>query len=768
MKKNYLVTGGAGFIGSNYVHRLLKRGEKVTIYDNFVRAGAPRNLEWLKKEFGENAFELIVGDIKDDKKISEAAKNADVIMHLAGQVAVTTSVINPRDDFESNALGTFNVLEAARASGRNPIFIYASTNKVYGGMDDVELYEEPTRWRYKDLVKGCPETQPLDFHSPYGVSKGAGDQYVHDYYRIYGLNTVVMRQSCIAESQTVLTPFGKKPISQIQIGDLVHSGWGWTRVKNILKTGIKPVRKITSIQGNSVILTEDHRMMRPHGLFSNRDFVFGDFIATLPEFNFTPCWHPITEQVLSKQEYIEAVQSRTADKRCWNEANKIATDFLPLTGDSLLAIAEIVGWLFGDGHLGIHTRQNREAPAYNVQFFGSEVELSEINQRMKWLGFSLSHIIRSSSVSELPNGHVVKGTSARIQQQTIPLFTLFELLGVPVGDKVRVDYLLPEWVVNGSKLVKRAFLRGFFGAELGKVQADSYLAPSFAQSKDVQFIENGRNWMNQLRMLISEFGIQTSYFEGLPETYKRGETIQMTVRLLGGKSMFPLLAEIGYAFSPQRSARLNELLYWLNTNTTPEFFEETIALKKADGHLIWDSIKSIEPLSEETVYDLEVEDDSHLFLAGGIQVSNCIYGPRQFGIEDQGWVAWFIIAAVMGKNITVYGDGKQVRDILHVDDLMNAYDLAIEKIDVAKGQVYNMGGGPDNVMSIWAEFGPKLEKFINNTIEVARGDWRPGDQKVFYADISKAEKELGWRPTINVERGVQMLFDWVKENKSLF
>ena len=295
----------------------------------------------MKKEFGENAFELIVGDIKDAEKIAEAAKNADVIMHLAGQVAVTTSVVNPRDDFEANALGTFNVLEAARASSRNPIFIYASTNKVYGGMDDVELYEEPTRWRYKDLVNGCPETQPLDFHSPYGCSKGTGDQYVRDYARMYDLPTVVFRQSCI-------------------------------------------------------------------------------------------------------------------------------------------------------------------------------------------------------------------------------------------------------------------------------------------------------------------------------------------------------------------------------------------------------------------------------------------YGPRQFGIEDQGWVAWFIIAAVMKRDITIYGDGKQVRDILHVDDLMNAYDLAVEKIDISKGQVYNMGGGPDNVMSVWAEFGPKLERYIGETIEVARGDWRPGDQKVFYADISKVEKELGWSPNINVERGVQMLFDWVKENKNLF
>ena len=339
--KQYLVTGGAGFIGSNYVHRLLKRGEKVTIYDNFSRGGAPRNLEWLKAEFGEKAFDVVVGDVRDSTRIAEAAKTSDVIVHLAGQVAVTTSVTNPRDDFEANALGTFNVLEAARASGRQPIVIYASTNKVYGGMEEVELFEEPTRWRYKDLISGCPETQPLDFHSPYGCSKGTGDQYVRDYARMYDLPTVVFRQSCI-------------------------------------------------------------------------------------------------------------------------------------------------------------------------------------------------------------------------------------------------------------------------------------------------------------------------------------------------------------------------------------------------------------------------------------------YGPRQFGIEDQGWVAWFIIAAVMGRNITIYGDGKQVRDILHVHDLIQAYDLAVEKIDVARGQVYNLGGGPSNVMSIWSEFGPRLEKLLGKKIEVGRGDWRPGDQRVFYADVSKAKNELGWEPTISVEQGVNMLFERVQETKNLF
>ena len=341
MTKTYLVTGGAGFIGSNYVRQLLSRGEDVVVFDNFSRGGAPRNLEWLEKTFGRDSFRLIRGDVRDASLVAEAARGSDVIVHLAGQVAVTTSVVNPRDDFENNALGTFNVLEGARLSGRNPIVIYASTNKVYGGMDDVQVVERGGRWEYENLPFGASETQPLDFHSPYGCSKGTGDQYVRDYARIYDLPTVVYRQSCI-------------------------------------------------------------------------------------------------------------------------------------------------------------------------------------------------------------------------------------------------------------------------------------------------------------------------------------------------------------------------------------------------------------------------------------------YGPRQFGVEDQGWVAWFVIAAVMGRPIAIYGDGKQIRDLLHVDDLIRAYDLAVDKIDAAAGQVYNLGGGPANTLSVWTEFGPLLEELLGRPIPVARGDWRPGDQRVFVADIRKTERELGWSPQVGVEEGVRQLFEWVRENKDLF
>ena len=341
MAKNYFITGGAGFIGSNYVNRLLERGERVTIYDNLSRAGAARNLAWLQDKFGAKAFQLVKGDVRDAELLLSASREAEAIIHLAAQVAVTTSVTNPREDFEINALGTFNVLEAARLNERKPIIIYASTNKVYGEMVDVKVVEDDTRWHYADLPMGCPETQPLDFHSPYGCSKGCGDQYVRDYARIYDLPTVVLRQSCI-------------------------------------------------------------------------------------------------------------------------------------------------------------------------------------------------------------------------------------------------------------------------------------------------------------------------------------------------------------------------------------------------------------------------------------------YGERQFGVEDQGWVAWMIIAAITGRTLTINGDGKQIRDILYVEDLLNVYDAAISKIEKIKGQVFNLGGGPKNTMSIWTEFGPMLEKMLGRKVPVQRSDWRPGDQKVFVADIRKAGAELGWTPKTGVAEGVGKLYSWVSENRKQF
>ena len=192
-----LITGGAGFIGCNYAAHLVKAGHTVTIYDNLSRAGSLKNLHWLRNQYDSRKLRFTQGDVRNADELIATIRDHDAVFHLAAQVAVTTSVANPREDFEVNALGTLNVLEAARLSDRPPLVVYASTNKVYGGMEDVQVVERPTRWEYADLPLGLSEKQPLDFHSPYGCSKGSGDQYVRDYARIYDLPTVVFRQSCI-------------------------------------------------------------------------------------------------------------------------------------------------------------------------------------------------------------------------------------------------------------------------------------------------------------------------------------------------------------------------------------------------------------------------------------------------------------------------------------------------------------------------------------------------------------------------------------------
>ena len=342
MVKKVLITGGAGFIGINAAAYFLSKGYQITIFDNFSRKGAKNNITWIKKEFGDGGLTIVKGDVRyDSNKLEELVKNTDLIIHLAGQVAVTTSVENPREDFEINALGTFNLLEAIRKSGNNPVLIYSSTNKVYGELEDLKILEQKTRYVFEDLPTGVSEERGMDFHSPYGCSKGSADQYVRDYSRIYGLNTIVFRQSCI-------------------------------------------------------------------------------------------------------------------------------------------------------------------------------------------------------------------------------------------------------------------------------------------------------------------------------------------------------------------------------------------------------------------------------------------YGPHQFGIEDQGWVAWFIIALSMGKNITIYGNGKQVRDILYIDDLVKAFDLAAKNITKTKGQIYNIGGGSKNTISVWFDFRSILEKLFGKKINPKFSDWRPGDQPVFISDIRKAKRDFGWEPLTNVQEGTKKLYDWVSSNIKLF
>jgi len=194
-----LVTGGAGFIGCNIADRLAGEGHQVIIYDSLARPGVERNLLWLEQRHGAR-IAPVIADIRDDAMLDRMVARAKAVFHMAAQVAVTTSLADPRRDFEVNALGTFTLLESARRCAAAPPVIFASTNKVYGGLEDLEFELAGNAYQPADAAlraHGIDESRPLDFHTPYGCSKGAADQYVLDYGRSFGVPTAVLRMSCI-------------------------------------------------------------------------------------------------------------------------------------------------------------------------------------------------------------------------------------------------------------------------------------------------------------------------------------------------------------------------------------------------------------------------------------------------------------------------------------------------------------------------------------------------------------------------------------------
>jgi CDP-paratose 2-epimerase len=196
MKPKMLITGGAGFIGSNAALYFARRGWSIRVLDDFSRPGSEENAVALARDV---PIEIYRGDIRRPEDLQTAMDGftPEAVLHLAAQVAVTTSVEDPRTDFEINALGTFNVLEAVRRLAPRARFLFASTNKVYGGLEGRRVELSNGRYRFAGGLAGISEEEALDFHSPYGCSKGAADQYVRDYGRIYGLRTCVVRQSCI-------------------------------------------------------------------------------------------------------------------------------------------------------------------------------------------------------------------------------------------------------------------------------------------------------------------------------------------------------------------------------------------------------------------------------------------------------------------------------------------------------------------------------------------------------------------------------------------
>lgn len=229
----FFVTGGCGFVGTNLSAEILRRGHQLTVLDNLSRHGTSENLKWLKTL---GAFEFVQADIRSAETVSKVVREftPDVIFHLAGQVAMTTSVADPRADFEINVGGTINVLEAARASAPQALITYSSTNKVYGDLETLTYEEEALRYVCREFPEGFDESFRLDFRTPYGCSKGAADQYMLDYARMYGLRTTVFRHSSI---------YGGRQFST------ADQGWiGWF-VQQALETRENPTRAPFQISG---------------------------------------------------------------------------------------------------------------------------------------------------------------------------------------------------------------------------------------------------------------------------------------------------------------------------------------------------------------------------------------------------------------------------------------------------------------------------------------------------------------------------------------
>ncbi len=194
-----LITGGCGFVGVNLADRLLKTGKRVMVYDNLSRTGVQNNLDWLQERYPES-LKVKVADVCDRDELADAIAYADTVFHFAAQVAVTSSLTDPFHDFEVNARGTLNILEAIRHSSHRPPIIFTSTNKVYGDLEDVHMKADAMRYSPETeniRLNGISEKRNLDFHSPYGCTKGIADQYVLDYARTFGIRSVVFRMSCI-------------------------------------------------------------------------------------------------------------------------------------------------------------------------------------------------------------------------------------------------------------------------------------------------------------------------------------------------------------------------------------------------------------------------------------------------------------------------------------------------------------------------------------------------------------------------------------------
>jgi len=703
-----LVTGGAGLIGYHAAMYYKNRGYDVVVLDNLERCELLGHKVSSKRQyFNLDALRAadihwINADISNPKVFDwlDVRDRFDYILHFAGQCGVPTSIENPRRDMEVNYIGTFNVLEFARRTGAAVAF--ASTNKVYPIHDVFVKNENKERWEFANRtwsLTGFPVTNDLDgSRTPYGASKYAADVLCQEYAHTYGVRTGVFRMSCLAEWQLVSTYFGTKMISDIRPEDLVWTGKNWTKVINCWNNGKKYIFELTTKNGYKLNLTADHRVKVVNGFRQLKDLMHGDLVEVSPQTSLPAPYN---------------------EKECHK--------------------AELLGYLFGDGTL---YKVKNKPNSYIISFYGSKTALINIKNTLNILGIDPGNIVSSYS-----NSDVATGTSYKLHFSNSLFGQELITMGMPIGDKTSQAIDVPTYIKDGSVFLKRAFLRGYFGAECcAPSHKDTCI--TFSHSKDINITSD--KFISSVRdILYKDFHIETSVTVKPPKVWKTRTTVQTNVRIVGGVKGRTAFNNIGFAFEEKR----NKILL------------TRLRLLEYDDR-IFDSIDSIEYKAHGYVYDLEVEDTSHVFTAGNIIVHNCIYGPNQvLSFSEQGWASWFSLATLKSWPLTVYGDGDQVRDMLYVEDCVRAYDYFLRS--KIKHGVWNLGGGVQNTTTLNQHL-RLMERITGKRSAVSFEDWRPSDQKCYVSDILPIKKDLGWEPLVNPEEGLIKVTEFFKNNLDLF
>jgi len=794
-----LITGATGLVGSHAAEYFSKKEYEVIAIDNLMRSSifgydkksVEYNWDYLKKY---KNIKLIKADVRDKESVLDAiGDGVDALIHAAGQPGVPSSVRIPENDFSINAYGTLNVLECIRKRSPGAVVIYCSTNKVYGeNVDKIQLEEKDTRYEYKDTDGICEDLGiDLTGHTPYGASKFTGDIYMQEYGHIYGMKTACFRMSCVSGDTKVSTLQGDIKIKDIEnvetnvycfsknIDTKPISGSFRTRNKG------KKLYELKTKNGYKIKATGDHRFFTPDGYIELDKIPYGSLIAVCPEF-FNICRKHVSEysdkrKIIKEKLYIEKLKkykrSEKSNKAYLKKLKKAKLIPFTYNNSEIYTVARLVGYLTGDGHMYFRIRDNGKAYT-EIQVYGIKEELGAIKKDFKKLGFKPGKTSYSRSSSKLSNGHVIKGTSYRFSVTQTDAFAFFELLEVPLGNKSRVKYKIPKWILKGPKDIQDEYLAGLFGAEMSapsfkprKGIKQELQPPHFTQCKIERLYKNLQSFRKQIVNILKNRGIETRVYKSKVDFFSKrdkSKSICYDLVIKSSRENIIKLSKIGFAYNKKRKNQIMKIAEFLKTGLPYNFYndwEKENTYKLKDSGLIWDKIVQKKEISMEDIYDITVPEN-HNFFANGFLVHNCTYGIRQFGFEDQGWVAWFIIAAFLNKGITIYGDGKQVRDLLYVSDLIDAFDKFIDS-DLKGSHVFNIGGGKDNTVSL-LEFLDILGQLTNKDISVIHKDWRPSDQKVYISNISKAKDSLGWVPGVSVKQGIEKLIDWVKDNENIF